>query len=293
MKMGKQRATTKAKEENDSRHLDTILAILDLCGFYDDVTCPRRILIDALEALRVRYSRHVWWDDESLKETTTILQEFLQLEELMAKVWDLMTRYETTLNDDFAELVELQTNAVPASWNYMYEALCYSYKSQHKRETVALRNLILAFDRMYTRPDDPNDTSSVDHCLASTIQCLDRYGLLHRVDFQELVAICHQSPAGTLPSLSQNEHPATVTEHMAGAVSSQVSQTVSSADNVLDAVRCFIGEARDTTSTMSSWFTTLLVIGSEGAGKTHLCDQVSSLANEASCPGNYKQNCSC
>lgn len=290
--MGK-RKVTQAKEEigkNDDSNsqLDTILSLLDLCGFYDDKACPRMQLIDSLGALRVRYSRHVWWE-ETLQMTETVLQEILQLEELMAKVRDLSTQYEEKLDDDFVEFTELRKYAVPASWKYMHMSLCSSYKTQRHMETVALRDLTSTLDRIYIRPD-PNEIS-LDQCLETTIQCLQRYCLLQRVDFREIVSVCNQSFAENQLSHVENGFTATEVECKSEVVApSKVSQSVTSADKVLDAVRWFLHAPRDTLKN-SSLFTTLLVVGPEGSGKTHLCDEVSSLAKETSCQGNYNTRC--
>lgn len=282
--MGKQRRATKAKGENRNdinTQLDTILSILDLCGFYDDRTSPRMKLIDSLEALRVQYSRHVWWD-ESLQITETISQQILQLEDLIARVRDLIAHYEAKLEADFVEFTELQNYAVPASWKYVFDSLFSSYKTQHTIEVATVRNLTSALDRIYAR-SDPKD-KSLDQFLESTIHCLHRYSLLHRVDFQEVVSVCSQSSAGIQLSHSEKEPLSTENKFRSEVGFSQVSQAVTSADNVLDAVRCFLSEASQV-STNASFFTTLLVIGSEGSGKTHLCDEVSILGQEASCQG--------
>ncbi|GAX23692.1 hypothetical protein FisN_12Hh269 [Fistulifera solaris] len=264
--MGKRKAR-KRENHND----DTILALLDLCGFYVDAT--RMTLIDLLEALRICYSRHNWWDVNSF-----VAQEFLELEELMAKCRDQMMQYETKLADDYVEFIELSKMAVPTAWTYNKESLCSAYQIQHALETTGLRKMTVALDRIYYSAD-PND-KSFDHCIESTTHCLHRYNLLHRVDFQEVVAICHrQNAAVTQQWFTFSEAKVTESRNRSEGGCSRLSPAVTSADGVLDAVRCFMQEARET---VTASFTTLLVVGSEGSGKTHLCDQISSLAKETS-----------
>lgn len=281
--MGKQRKASKAKAENQyDSHLDIIISILDICGFYDDTTCPRLKLIDSLKALRIQYSRYAWWD-ESLQMTDKITEELLRLEKLICKVRGMVLQYGAKLEADLVEFIELQKSVVPAPWTHMHESLCSIYRTQRLKEIMALRNITSALDRIYSSPNSSG--KSFDQFLEATILCLHRYDLLHRVDFQEVVSVCNQS-SPMEAKLSHKQSELTEKKYNSEVGISQVNPCVTSANNVLDAVHNFIRSAGETNK-MTSFFTTLLVIGPEGSGKTHLCDEVSLLAKEASCQGKY------
>lgn len=276
--MGKQRKASKAKGEkhNDKeQQLDTIISLLDLCGFYDDTSCPRMVLIDSLQALQVLYSRYAWWD-ERLSMTEVISQEFLRLEELIAQVRNRILIFEAEAVDaDLVVCKELQQSTVPASWKYTIESLFSSYQTQRLKETMALQNVIAALDRIYSPPN----ATSIDATIESTLHCLQRYEILHRIDFQQVVSVCNESHTNNLHVELAYEQYSPSNQLQSGTVSAYVHPGVMSAATVLDAVRTLVHSANDATT---SFFTTLLVIGPEGSGKTHLCDQVMLMANEAS-----------
>lgn len=278
---------------------ELFVALLDLVGFFtfgsgDDRT-TRQHLVQSLKFLSAELQALQSNDRENTRRNDeSSFRQLLLVEDEIAGVRRDATAFLETIVNERSEFFALSQDIESSihfqkrelgSWLLFNRSLVTEYRIQSQmEELMATRCLRHTLDSLY----------SVDRCetevqFQQLIQCLSREALIRMPQFREGVALVRQLvlQEGNVMHGTQIDSNAVVSRESADE--SLVEANYALADDAIlqshtigSACEVFFRSKDAAWYTATPKVTAVLVVGSEGSGKTHLCNEVERLASLSS-----------
>jgi len=283
---------------------ELLLAIADLCGFFpqDDVKAPeehndcRLQLIQSLSLLSAN-RRMVDRDAGNILLDDGLKSSLLEFEETAACVRRNADAFRVAIDEERSEILllveELEDLGVQPSgrsslrWIVFGRSLISQYLEQSLRELEMVRDLQERLDGLYYW-DETNDAGeNIRRCLQMTIKCLRRDNLTAHPQFREGVFLLQQLHGGTgwKSSVPRNKPaPKELTRTIKQQVKSQCLESKTPSfhrASPWDVFEKFQGTTENGTEPDNPFVCSMLVVGSRGTGKTHLCNEMERAAGSS------------
>jgi hypothetical protein len=277
--------------------LEILVVLLDLCGLYppsQDSSSSRLSLISSLDTLAKTLARKALID-ASTRDEEEASSWLLSLEAIITSIRQESDAFLQSLNDDRVEVVLLyqelevasstQKDLLPIS--YFIQSLAAMYRMHLQVEEEMIADLRRLFDSFYSGGLGSNDSSdgmedSLEQ-IQRMVKFLSRNELFQQLVFQEGLSIASRRQRADRPL--DNIGPLNTTcksEQFPTQISAQPCQRSSystQAATIYDALHRFLSAGMQDLEAPVSF---LLLVGSEGCGKTHVCDEIERRAERES-----------
>jgi hypothetical protein len=277
--------------------LEILVVLLDLCGLYpqsQDSTSSRLNLISSLDTLDKILAR------KGLNDTYTGDEEeistwLLSLEAIITSIRQESDAFLQSLNDDRAEVVLLyqeleaasstQTDLLPIS--YFIHSLAAMYRMHLQVEEEMIADLRRLFDSFYSgglgSKDSSDGMEDSLQLIRRMVKFLSRNELFQQPAFQEGLSIASRRQRADRPlDIIEPLNTTCKSEQLPTQISAQPCQRSSfstEAATIYDALHRFLKAGMQDLEAPVSF---LLLVGSEGCGKTHVCDEIERRAERES-----------
>ena len=291
---------------------ELLAAILDLCGFWDHEnddyssqdfvevdSRPRRKLIYLMQRLQLlagatrllttRSHHHHHHQNDKLEDEA--MKAILRLEDYLAQVRSEISSYLEELLQESAEMGDLVAKTEEQQPESIGARRCAcvsrsiqtAFKDQIQKERGVLHRLVQSLDSFYSDEKE----SGMMVVLDEAVNCLKREPMLQRPDFLAVEVLLRREGQ---PKRDQMIKPQ-VNERLFDSpqflnVKSTMDTSVIRAESIWKAVEAFLLDASRARipNSCETKVTSLLVVGEQGCGKTHLCEKVRTTAQEV-CTG--------
>jgi hypothetical protein len=290
---------------------ELIVTLLDLCGFFPvgaEDRSSRLQLIQSLKVLSATLQATRWKDrDNNLLNDDSSYQLFL-LEERISGVRRDADAFRETIEEERSEIFGLNQELDSVihmqkcdlrSWHIFVRSVVAKYCMQSQLEeqmTVGWLNQTL--DSLYSMGDERHET---DYSFQQLIRCLSRDVLMQQPLFQEGVALIRLLVLQAGDTLNHSSlTTSTVSAHYTGKTAHDVpveadyapaDEDIVQSPTVWSAFESFLRADMMPRHPAKPNFTAVLVVGSEGSAKTHLCNEMERLAltSKSSVIGTYNE----
>jgi hypothetical protein len=276
---------------------EILVVLLDLCGLYppsQDSTSSRLSLISFLDTLHKTLARKGLIDAYATDEEE-VSKWLLSLEAIITSIRQESDAFLQSLNDDRVEVTLLcqeleatsraQTDLLPIS--YFIQSLAAIYRMHLQAEEEMIGDLRRLFDSFYSGGLASKDSSdgmegSLEQ-IRRMAQFLSRKELFQQPAFQEGLSVASwrqraDRPLDAIESLNTTSK----LEQLPIQISAQPCQRsshISEAATIYDALHRFLKTGIQELEAPVSF---LLLVGNEGCGKTHVCDEIERRAENES-----------
>lgn len=257
---------------SDDEGPDLLVEIFDLVGLYTKADDPRLALQSALRRLAAKCAS---FESKSLDELSD--SELADIEVEATNVQQQIAAYRETIrrakSESFQlsqEITQLPSFSEVLSWQLLAFSLLSVLQKHLVEEAHALDQLEQSLDCLYA--DDGFQTIEL------VCTCLDRRSIREAFVFREASKALQEQLANqvSLREIAGFDDAAALGQTPTSNVSFVPSHgDVCNQKQIMDAVRVFLGPGQ---TIDYSTFTSLLVVGPEGSGKSHVCDQVERVA---------------
>lgn len=318
--MGRKRRSkaTPTKQEGDlgglpDEVLELLFALLDLCGSFfssDEGRCSSRLqLLQSLKGLSSEVKQAALWDGRATQNDESSSSGLRLLEERIAGVRCDADAFLETIDDERSEIFGLSHEfdcivhshkGDLQSWHIFVRSLVAEYRIQCQvEEQMARGYLNHTLDSLYSLGYERHD---LQDRFQQLIRSLSREKITQNPQFQEGVALIRLL-------MLQGDDRAVVDDGLLIRSVSKLDRTdgnvllescyaladeeVVRAKTAWEAFEAFLRSSITSGSTQPK-VTTVLVVGSDGSGKTHLCNEVERWAS-SSTPymGRYRKVAMC
>jgi hypothetical protein len=268
--------------------LEILVVLLDLCGLYppsQDSSSSRLSLISSLSTLAETLAR------KGLIDTYTRDEEdastwLLSLEAIIMSIRQESDAFLQSLIDDRVEVILLcqelevasraQTDLLPIS--YFIRSLAAIYRMHLQNEEEMIADLQRLFDSFYSGGLGSKDASDgMEDSLKQIrrmVHLLSRNELFQQPAFQEGLSIASRRQRADRPlDINEPLNTTCMSEQFPTQVSAQQYQRSfhsTKATTIYDALHVFQNSGMQDLEAVSF----LLLVGNEGCGKTHVCDEI-------------------
>jgi hypothetical protein len=286
-----------------------LVTLLDLAGLFPRASdcfdgSHRQQLVRSIQQLAAELMRHnidSKWNDHSVPLNAESSAHLRRIEDGIGQLRRDAESFLSNLATERMEVVETSHNfdecigALQRSlvcWRAFAHSLLESYRAQSALEEGEVRNVLpLILDDVYTStrgsPDAAFRLQGLAECL-SRDAFLEKYNYREEVQMIRRVALQGHDPAsiGKAATIESTTAPA---KPMVRSPLSQIhaDPNVVQAKTALSAVATFL-RPRSSMDAQGT-FTCILVVGSEGSGKTHLCNMAETMAS-ASMPSTHSKS---
>jgi cob(I)alamin adenosyltransferase len=296
--MGRKKSTKVVEKSNgEDEVLEILIVLLDLCGLYppsQDSSSSRLNLISSLDTLNKTLAR-TGLNDANTRDEEEVIAWLLSLEAVITSIRQESDAFLESLNDDRVEVVLLcqelevasraQTDLLQISYYIQSLAAIYRMHLQVEEEMIAdLRRL---FDSFYSGGLGSKDFSDgMEESLKQIRRMahfLSRKELFQQPVFQEGLSIASRRQRADRPLDVFEPHNTTCkSEQLPTQISAQPCQRsshITEAATIYDALHIFLNAGMQDLEAPVSF---LLLVGNEGCGKTHVCDEIERRAEKES-----------
>jgi hypothetical protein len=294
--MGRKKSPKVVEKSNDKFRLpdeiqEILVVLLDLCGLYppsqdSTVASSRLSLVSLLDTLYKTVARKGLIDASATDEEEVSIW-LLSLEATITSIRQGSEAFLESLNDDRVEVILLcqelevasraKTDLLPIS--YFIQSLATTYRMHLQAEEEMIGDLRRLFDSFYSGGLESKDSSDgAEGSLGQirrTAQFFSRKELFQQPVFQEGLSIASRQqravrPLDVIESLNTTPKP----EQLPSQTSIQPcgrSSQITGAATIFDALHRFLNAGMQELEAPVSF---LLLVGNEGCGKTHVCDEI-------------------
>jgi hypothetical protein len=277
--------------------VEILVVLLDLCGLYpplqDSITSSRLNLVSLLNTLDKTLARKGLIDASACATATDEKEVSIWLLSLEATITSIRQESDTflqSINDDRVEVILLcqelevtsstQTDLLPII--YFIQSLAATYRMHLQVEEEMIGDLRRLFDSFYSgglkTKDSSNGMEGSVEQIRRTVQLLSRRELSQHPLFQEGLSVASrrqraERPLGVIESLNTTSK--LEPEQLPTQISIQLcrqSSYIAEAATINDALHRFLKAGVKELETTPVSF--LLLVGNEGCGKTHVCDEI-------------------
>jgi ATP-dependent Clp protease ATP-binding subunit ClpA len=270
--------------------LEILVVLLDLCGLYppasQDSSSGRLNLISSLDTLNKTLARKVLIETYS-RDEEEVSTWLLSLEAIITSIRQESDAFLQSLDDDRVEVVLLcqelevasraQTDLLPIC--YFIKSLAAIYRMHLQVEEKMIADLRRLFDSFYSdglgSKDSTNDMEVSLEQIQRIMQFLSRKELFQQPVFQEGVSIASRRQRANRPlDVVEALNTTCKSEQLANQISAQPCQRsshITEAATIYDALHRFLNAGMQDLEAPVSF---LLLVGNEGCGKTHVCDEI-------------------
>jgi len=302
---------------------ELLVAMADLCGFFPpaaDEQCRRLKLLRSLQSLSAYLG--INWDEQeagTAKEdgakssTTSSVQLLMELEERVAGARRDAYAFLETVAEDRSEMILLrdellqqqqhQPEHLVCPWNIFAVSLVSRYLLQSQREETMVQSLQEKLDGLYSGDSEYRKASDI---VQATMECLGRQALLRHYQYREGVTLVQQllQSGGRLATDEKNpdKQPSLCVSHdqqsdyqdlpvSSKACDARVNPALLGATSAWGVFEAFLRSdpARTGNNDAPFFATSVLIVGSEGTGKTHICNEMEH-AVSSSTMGKYSES---
>jgi hypothetical protein len=307
--MGRKKSHKVVEKSNDKFRLpdeivEILVVLLDLCGLYpplqeQDSTSSRLRLISLLVTLDKTLTRKGLVDIDA-SATATDEEEvgkwLLNLEATITSIRQESDACLQSINDDRVEVILLlqelevasraHTDLLPIS--YFIQSLAAAYRMHLQVEEEMIGHLRRLFDSFYSEGLGSKDSShGMERSLKQirrTLELLSRKELSQQPVFQEGLAVASRRqradrPLNVIESLNTTFKPEQRPTQISPQPCRQTSH-ITQAATINDALHRFLTAGAEELEAAPVSF--LLLVGNEGCGKTHVCDEIERQAEKES-----------
>lgn len=281
-------AETLTSRDAHDEVIEDIFAIADICGFFSSLAksndCPRLKLIQSISQLSGSLDAITTFDETLNPELrSSLLDLLLGCEEKIRCVRRDAASFLASVTKNRSETVLLKENLceIPAvqcwgglAWIVFGRSLISSFHRQSLREEELVRELQTKLDDIYM--DCSRERMDKVDILRITSHCLERNALLGHIQYREGVTLLQQAHDGIQSQLNTDR---LGRQPIRLACSTRKKPTAGYVPR-----KGFVGPARTAwevfqafqrSSESENVFTSsILVVGDEGSGKTHLCNEM-------------------
>jgi hypothetical protein len=293
--MGRKKSLKVVEKSNDKFRLpdevqEILVVLLDLCGLYppsQDSTSSRLSLVSLLDTLYKSVARKGLIDASATDEEEVSIW-LLSLEATITSIRQGSEAFLQSLYDDRVEVILLCQELEVASRaktdllqiSYFIQSLAATYRMHLQAEEEMISDLRRLFDSFYSGGLESKDSSDdgVEGSLGQirrTAQFFSRKELFQQPVFQEGLSIASRRqradrPLDVIESLNTTPKP----EQLPTQISTQPcrrSSQITGAATIYDTLHRFLNAGMQELEAPVSF---LLLVGNEGCGKTHVCDEI-------------------
>ena len=296
---------------------ELLVALLDLCGSFfscdGDGRCSSRLqLLQSLKDLSTEVKQAARWDDRATENDESSSNRLRLLEERISGVRRDADAFLETIDDERSEIFALSQEFDSIvyshegdlqSWHIFVRSLVAEYRMQCQvEEQVARGYLNHTLDSIYSLGGERRD---LQDRFQQLIRSLSREEINRHPQFQEGVALIRllvlqgddraSVDRGMLiRSISKLDTGRTYDNVLLESMYALADEEVVRANTAWEAFEAFL-RLDVTRSSTQPKATTVLVVGSEGSGKTHLCNEMERLASSSSpsTMGTYRKVATC
>jgi hypothetical protein len=256
-------AGTKSETSNE---MDTLISFLDLCGFYDEMAnneAPRIRLLSVLSGLEITFTKyHKANGDNSL--------DLLLLETQLNACRRQLEEVQFDLKNTLLHLMSFDHDGVKREDTRFQLSIASENFFEHaRREFDEIHELKTAFEHVY--PPQSDALRNILFNIRLLTQSFKRFQLFNSASFQALANAIQQSqPARNCENMLR------VKEKTDGFNSNSPQFYQSNMASPIDVVNYFLTQDVNLIPVYSS----LLLIGPYGSGKSYICNSICSLADQ-------------
>lgn len=275
---------------------DIVISMLEICGFIpsptrnpgnNNVVCSRRQLVQGVDKLMDAI--HYWENCRTERFTEYDALIFMQLETILRELRDEMTNYITVILQDRTEMIALVQNLesrdAGTTLVTVARSLCLAHAIQTQKEESCAKETLKFLDVIYSMGDNMTEASQGQ--LAALKATLGRHDLLETSIFAEFAQVVRRQDMGSdscpPPEYNTSNQFILNSETRDCFAAAKPGESFVNATDIWEKIKQYLHH-NDPKDGSAALFTSILFVGPEGYGKTHLCDKISGMAKEF-CPG--------